>query len=307
MIKGAVIGLRHGKRHVDAFLSYIEKFSFFAVCDLDPIRLSPYRSLPNIKAYTQWQAIPLDLNFVVISLPNHLHVPLILYFLERSDALIICEKPLARNFADASSIMSMGSNLTNRVKVIHELRLNPTVTELRYKIMNQQIEKCELRWHRQSLPPAEWYINQEVSGGGVLMDLGIHLLDLLIYLLNIQEPDVILIENVEIRNFKHSKFEDSIIVNMKIPPTSVRIDTAWQDGKGEIEIEVAVQTNQELYILKSYQGAHRILKKNKEQQVNLYNWYKDITFGLPNKLTPFEQALVAMQFVEKIYMFKNEK
>jgi predicted dehydrogenase len=128
-----------------------------------------------------------DLDAVVVSTPNHLHAPMTLAALDYGKH-VLCEKPPARTAAEAQQ-MADAAGRTN--KILMYAMNNRFRSDVR--ILRRFIEKRDLGeifyaktgWLRRrgERRGAEWYSNKRSSGGGVLMDLGVQMLDLSLWLM----------------------------------------------------------------------------------------------------------------------------
>jgi scyllo-inositol 2-dehydrogenase (NADP+) len=120
-----------------------------------------------------------DSDLVVVATPNHTHAPLAKQALAAGAAVVV-DKPLALNPAEARELLELEGRLTvfqNRRWDSDQLTLRRLLDEgqlgdvLRYESRFERWrpeEKAEAAW-RESRTPAE--------GGGVLLDLGSHLVD----------------------------------------------------------------------------------------------------------------------------------
>ncbi|GGS67110.1 oxidoreductase [Streptomyces griseoviridis] len=120
--------------------------------------------------------LPLDL--AVIALPNHLHVPVARTLLGRGVPVFV-EKPVCRTAAEARALaeaarggagVHAGSAARHRADVRALAALLPSLGDLR---------ALDLDWSRASGIPERdgWFTDRRLAGGGALLDLGWHLLD----------------------------------------------------------------------------------------------------------------------------------
>jgi predicted dehydrogenase len=120
-----------------------------------------------------------DADLVVVATPNHTHASLARAALERGAAVVV-DKPLALSAAEAAELLALGGRLTvfqNRRWDSDQLTLHRLVRDgelgevLRYESRFERWRpepKAEPAW-RETRSPEE--------GGGVLLDLGSHLID----------------------------------------------------------------------------------------------------------------------------------
>jgi predicted dehydrogenase len=134
-----------------------------------------------------------DLDAVSIGVPNHLHAPVAIAALARG-LHVLCEKPLARTSEEASAIVQAATKANRVLQVVFNHRERNDVHTLKRYIDEGQlgdIYYAKAYWmRRHGIPGAgSWFVNKEMAGGGPLIDLGSHILDMALYLLN--EPSVV--------------------------------------------------------------------------------------------------------------------
>ncbi|MEC9490978.1 MAG: Gfo/Idh/MocA family oxidoreductase [Halanaerobiales bacterium] len=130
-----------------------------------------------------------DIDLVDLCTPNFLHAEEILKA-AAADKHIYCEKPLALNLEEAEEIMDKmeGKSLKNQIAFVY--RFAPAAAYahalLKNKIIGEvQFAKIEYYHSRYLNPevPISWRLEQDKSGGGALVDLGSHMVDLSRFLL----------------------------------------------------------------------------------------------------------------------------
>lgn len=119
----------------------------------------------------------------VVATPSHLHAAIATSLLE-SGVHVLCEKPLATTAADARRVAEAASRSGSVLAVGHFRRFFPT-TPLVADLLARGLcgrpqrfaaeEGYVFAWEAQST----YWLDRERAGGGVLADLGPHVLDLL--------------------------------------------------------------------------------------------------------------------------------
>jgi len=131
-----------------------------------------------------------DVDLVDLCTPNFIHAEEILKA-AAANKDIYCEKPLALNLAEAEEIMNKieGKSLKNQIAFVY--RFAPAVAQahalLKNKVIGEvQFAKVEYYHSRYLNPelPISWRLEKESSGGGALVDLGSHMIDLSRFLLD---------------------------------------------------------------------------------------------------------------------------
>ncbi|HEX2139545.1 MAG TPA: Gfo/Idh/MocA family oxidoreductase [Woeseiaceae bacterium] len=131
---------------------------------------------------------PLD--GIVIATPNALHEPQAAAALERGIAVFI-QKPLALSRAGTERLVELARARDLPLGVDWSYRWLAGMPELKRRLDGGEIgaiTAAELCFHNAYGPDADWYYRIELSGGGCLLDLGCHLLDLCHWLLGARDP-----------------------------------------------------------------------------------------------------------------------
>ncbi len=126
-------------------------------------------------------------DFISICTPNYLHAPVTLAALERG-IHVHCEKPLALNESEARSIVDAKNKAGRKVMIALNFRFLPEIRYLK-KCAEEgyfgEIYHIRCEWRRRNGIPGRgvWFTDKKLSGGGVLIDLGTHFLDLAMHFL----------------------------------------------------------------------------------------------------------------------------
>jgi len=190
VLKLGIIGAGHmGYLHLYSCIKMKKRVSVKGVADKSKI------TLKNIKKYginTYEDYINMleneDLDCVIISLPNFLKKESIQNVSEYNLDIFV-DKPLARNYDEAIQIKNIINKKGNRLMVGTNYRYHPNIVKIKEsldegKIGNIKIASYELIMNgpfshpRTPRPVSDWYLDPEKSGGGAILDLGYHLLDL---------------------------------------------------------------------------------------------------------------------------------
>lgn len=131
-----------------------------------------------------------DLDGIVIATPSALHAEQAMAALQRGVA-VFCQKPLARNNHEARQVVEAAEKADRLLAVDLSYRYVAGVEEMRRLIQSGQLGQvyaADLVFHNAYGPDKAWFYNPRLSGGGCVIDLGIHLVDLALWLLDF--PDV---------------------------------------------------------------------------------------------------------------------
>ena len=128
-----------------------------------------------------------ELDFVDICTPNSLHAPVAIAALEQGNH-VLCEKPLARSTAEAEQMVAAASKNNRALKVVFNHRRRGDVVALKKYISAGELGRiyhAKAKWLRRNGIPGlgSWFTKKELAGGGPLIDLGVHMLDMALHLL----------------------------------------------------------------------------------------------------------------------------
>jgi predicted dehydrogenase len=195
-LRVGVVGLGFaGETHVKSYLQ-LPNVEVVALAGLEEdklARLGAAYQIPHL--YPEYQALLArdDLDVVSVCVPNYLHAPVAVAALERGKH-VLCEKPLARSAVEAEAMVQAATRANRVLEVAFNHRERGDVQVLkRYLDMGRlgRIYHAKASWMRRRGIPGigSWFTSKELAGGGPLIDLGVHVLDLALYLLG--EPDVV--------------------------------------------------------------------------------------------------------------------
>jgi predicted dehydrogenase len=126
-----------------------------------------------------------DLDGIVIATPNADHAPQCLAALNRG-LHVFCQKPLARTAPEVAEIVRLARERDRLLGVDFCYRHVAGVAELKAQIHAGAIGEvyaADLTFHNAYGPDKPWFFDARSVGGGCVMDLGIHLIDLLLWVL----------------------------------------------------------------------------------------------------------------------------
>jgi predicted dehydrogenase len=179
----AIVGAGlQGRRRAVALMA--EGSNVVAVADVDSTQAQRLADVSGAKVAPSWEAAIErdDVDAVLVCTPPHLH-EFISVAATRLGKHVLCEKPLARTVAEAERMVSAARASRVVLKCGFNLRHHPVVAQLRSWVDAGEIGEIYYLRGRYGIGgrpgyDQEWRANAGVSGGGQLMDQGIHLLDL---------------------------------------------------------------------------------------------------------------------------------
>jgi len=194
-LRAGVVGLGYaGEQHLKNFVRVagVEPVAL-AGLERDRLRqLGKSYGVPDL--YTSWEDLVCreDLDIVSIGAPNHLHAPIAIAALE-GGRHVLCEKPLARAGGEAQQIVEAARAADRAVHIAFTQRERGDVQALKRHVEEGNLGRIyhsKATWMRRNGIPGMggWFTSKELAGGGPLIDLGVHMVDMALYLMG--EPTV---------------------------------------------------------------------------------------------------------------------
>ncbi len=195
-LRAAVVGLGWaGETHLKAYKA-LPGVEVVAIADADADRLHKVRKEHAVPyAYSDWQEMLTrdDIDVVSIATPNYLHMPVAVAALQ-SGKHVMSEKPLARSAAEAQRMVEAAEAAGRALDVSFNHRKRGDVQALR-RIIDEgtlgQVYYAKTYWLRWRGTPfwGGWFSQHQLSGGGPLIDIGVHMLDMALFLMG--EPEAV--------------------------------------------------------------------------------------------------------------------
>src|SRR5437899_5687746 len=197
-----------GQMHAQAMRAKGEA-NLYACADLDERRRTAFeKEYAPEKSFADYHELLQDrhVDAVVICLPNFLHFPASLAALEAGKH-VLCEKPPTMNAAEMKVLRDEAERRGLIYFFGRQFRFTPAVRTARDIIAEGRLRKiyrARASWIRSRGIPAGiglWFTDKERSGGGALIDIGLHALDTVWYLMGTPRP--VSISAKVFRNFAH--------------------------------------------------------------------------------------------------------
>lgn len=193
-LRCGVIGLGMGKGHVRAYQAHPDA-EVVAIADPDEKRLQivgdefkvAQRYVDAVKMLAQAK-----LDVVSIATPNKFHLPLTLAAFQ-AGCHVLCEKPMAMNAAEGRRMIAASKRARRRLMINFSYRFTEQAWALKQQVdagILGEVYYGRTVWHRRRGMPGfgGWFGQKALSGGGPLIDLGVHRIDLALWLMGYPKP-----------------------------------------------------------------------------------------------------------------------
>ena len=265
-LKAGVIGLGMGSAHLAGYLTHPD-VEVVAIADRreDRRALLPEKH-PAFKGKVYHEGIEMiekeQLDIISVAVPNDQHKPLTIAALE-SGANVLCEKPMALNAQEAQEMLDTAKRLGKKLGIDFSYRFNP-----QSRAMKDLIDQGTLGdiyygrsvWFRRrgipglaaanfntgsGTPMGSWFYDKKQSGGGPLIDLGVHRLDLALWLMGYPRPVWVMASTYDKFGPKMAKklglsytVEDLACAMIKFDNgATLELDASWASNVRENELQ----------------------------------------------------------------------
>ncbi|KAA5542513.1 Gfo/Idh/MocA family protein [Adhaeribacter rhizoryzae] len=132
-----------------------------------------------------------DTDGVVIATPSAFHAEQSIQVLQAGKA-VFCQKPLGRNLEETQQVVEAARQANKLLGVDLSYRFTKAMQAV-YQVVQSgelgNIYAVELTFHNAYGPDKPWFYDPKLSGGGCVIDLGVHLVDLALWTLNFPEVE----------------------------------------------------------------------------------------------------------------------
>jgi predicted dehydrogenase len=197
-----------GQQHARV-MSAIPEARLYACADLDETRRSEFEASYNPKkCFGDYHELLQDptLDAVIVCLPNFLHFPASLAALEAGKH-VLCEKPPTMTAAEMKVLQQEATKRGLVYYFSRQFRFTPPMRAAKGLITAGRlgnIYHAHATWVRSRGIPqgiGGWFTEKKRSGGGALIDIGVHALDSVWYLMGTPRP--VSVSAQVYRNFEH--------------------------------------------------------------------------------------------------------
>jgi predicted dehydrogenase len=187
-----VIGVGIGRAHLAGYRKS-PRAKIVAVCDIDARRAEAAAAefcVPHVFSDYREMLKLEGLDAVSVCLPNYLHAPVTIDCL-RAGKHVLVEKPLAMNAREGERMVQAAAEAKKLLLIALNNRYRGDTGVLKRYIDEGELGRIyfgKCGWVRRGGIPRGWFGVKEQSGGGPLIDLGVHMLDLAWYLMGKPTP-----------------------------------------------------------------------------------------------------------------------
>jgi predicted dehydrogenase len=224
-----------GRNRMEAMLATGEAKAV-AICDQDPEMARQAQELaPDAQVVGSFEELlAFEPNGIVIATPSALHAEQCIAAFETC-AAVFCQKPLGRTAAEVEAVLAAAERADRLLGVDLSYRHTAAMQAIRGRLGELgRPFAADLTFHNAYGPGAGWFWDPQLSGGGCLIDLGVHLVDLALWLFDF--PEVVEARATLLREgrpVRADEVEDYAAGELKLANgVQVRIACSWNLNAG---------------------------------------------------------------------------
>ncbi len=180
-----------------------------------------------------------EVDGIVIATPSAFHAEQSELAL-RAGKAVFCQKPLGRNKEETKRVVEAARSQNKLLGVDLSYRFTEAMQQV-HKVVQSgelgQIYAIELVFHNAYGPDKAWFYEPKLSGGGCVIDLGVHLVDLAMWSMNFPKVKHVqshLFSKGKPINMADGKVEDYAAANIELDGnTHMQLSCSWNLPAGQ--------------------------------------------------------------------------
>lgn len=181
-------------------ISKLDNVEMVAFCDVIRERAEEAAKkygTPDARVYTDYRELLKDesINNVRVLTPNRLHAQISIDAM-RAGKHVMCEKPMAATYAEAQEMVRVHQETGKLLTIAYQHKFDPDVVYAKQEALkgtfgDMYYAKANVM-RRRGVPTHGVFLHQCDQGGGSLIDVGTHCLDVVLYLMDNYKPKMVL-------------------------------------------------------------------------------------------------------------------
>lgn len=319
-LRVGIVGL--GKRTTSVYIPVIKTFKNLEICGVVDTNSEVSKRIGKemgVTIYTDVDTLLLEgkPDFIIVAVPHSEYLS-ILKKAAKSGVHVLKEKPLSMNVIEGKEICKVLQDGNINAMLTLQRRFNPSYNKFKEALPKlKNIFFFEAKYSISISNPHEgWRGKRATAGGGCILDMGYHMVDLLIWYFGL--PSSVIAEfssrakqNVKydaedtaaiLVKYKKQNIYGSIIVSRVIPPKTEYLKVVSSTGVIELLDGVFYRYNSEGKLIEKFE--HKLSKEDiTKKQIN---YFVEMFKGKKKKYSEIEQHMQQMAFIESCYVSKRE-
>ena len=190
-------GIANGK-HMPS-LKKLDNAEMVAFCDIIEERAQKAAEeygIEGAKVYTDYKELLKDetIDVIHVCTPNRSHSFITVDSLEAGKH-VMCEKPMAKTYAEAQKMLDAAKRTGKKLTIGYQIRNTAEAEYVKAACDNGELGEIYFaKAHairRRAVPTWGVFLNEEEQGGGPLIDIGTHALDITLWTMNNYKPKMV--------------------------------------------------------------------------------------------------------------------
>lgn len=202
------------------------------------------------------------LDGIVIATPSGQHFSQVMNALE-NNVHVFCQKPLARTKREVECILDKAKEKNKNIWIDLSYRYTKAIQKIKERIDNSEIGEVfaiNTVFHNSYGPDKQWFYDPLLSGGGCVMDLGIHMIDLSLWVSGFPSVDRVtsnLYSNGKKKHGRAGNVEDFATVLISCSNgLSINVACSWKLSTGnDAIIEFTIYGSKGCLSMKNVNGS----------------------------------------------------
>ena len=229
-----------GRDRMEAMLATDAIEAVAIVEPADELRVEATRIAPGMTACSSFDAmLDMRLDGVVIATPSALHAEQSIRALA-AGAAVFCQKPLGRSAVEVRAVVAAARAADRLLAIDLSYRFTAAMQAIRPLVRDGAIghvHAVDLTFHNAYGPGKPWFFDRAQSGGGCVIDLGVHLVDLALWTLDfpaIATVDAALSAGGQALPPGSTQVEDFAVATLRTAAgTVIRLACSWRLHAGQ--------------------------------------------------------------------------
>jgi predicted dehydrogenase len=328
-IRAAIIGLGWpGIQHLKGYIAH-ERSEVVAVCDLDAKRgkeVAAEYEIPGIFTDHRKMLQSKEINAVSVCLPNFLHAPISIDALNAGKH-VLCEKPPAMSAREAQQMADAAEKNKRILMYALVQRFGGNSQALKQRIEAGELGEVYFGKagyvRRRGIPLGRegWFVDKARSGGGALIDIGVHALDCIWWLMGSPKPVTVLgaaytkFEHLAPKSVKYN-VDDATFAQIRFENNAtITLEATWAlnlPGSGYVYV-AGTKAGAQLHPLTIYteEDGKEVDKKPEVPSINGFDeevkHFVDCILDGREPISSARQGVILMQMLDAIYASSEKK
>ena len=278
----AFIGVSHW--HVPLYLTKMPAGAVVAVSDPDEAIARRFADQLGCRCYTDYrELIEKERPEFVFAFAPHFEMPELALYLIQQEIPFSLEKPMGLCLDDVERITAAAEKTNHFIAIPFVWRYSDTVNRLKDSILDGKIRHMSYRFvagpPSRYLATSKWMLSREMAGGGCMTNLGVHFIDMAMYLTDADDGDVLACVYQYGNEYDIELFASALVRMSSGASLSLETGYAYpMDEEQKRENRWTIVTDNGYYILADDQLEERVF--GKETQTIPINTDSDVYYAI---------------------------